>query len=112
MWLAATLLGRAPTAESAAALAKKERAAKRQRAIEALQAELRVLLTTRDFDLEADASIDALFKALDRALPVQRVDHLVYYRELPPLPEETQAEDDARASSSRRLSQAFAHDGI
>jgi MFS family permease len=83
LWLTAVMLGRATTEEDAATALKKARKRQRERAISALQEELRLLLTTRGVDLENDASIDCLFKALDRALPAERAAHLMYYLEPP-----------------------------
>jgi len=91
LWLVTFFVGRTHhPAENARTLEKRARKAKRDQAVEALQTELRNLLTTRGVDLEDDLSIDCLFQALDRAFPMHRIESLIYYKdkEMPSLDEE------------------------
>ena len=103
LWFLTTIVGRArPAEEDALTLAKAARKAKRERSIEALQAELRELLSTRGFDLESDASVECLFKALDRALPARRIDSLKYHTLQSLAEDEVLADDSAEATESER----------
>lgn len=99
LWLAAAMLGRADPEENAATADKKRRTAQRERAVAALQKELRELLTTRGFDLEDERSVDCLFKALDRAFPTHRVANLMYYRQ-PITAEESESDHTAELSAT------------